>query len=443
MLPFNQVVFAGVLITTYFTSLGLSRKNIKWLQTRLSFNLENKLHVLHVIYCMITGTAIFGVNDMISTFVCTIAMWLIQRFVKRRTVSIGLTWIGMFSWLCWMHVTRAQVWEMHISGCVMLMTIRFTSYAADHNEHSPHLIEWLGWTYFIPGFFTGPTTSLDEYRQWHHHVTKDDIVEVPTPGLISLPNTENIDIQSCRESTEAFIRALWYVPFVIIGQMTFPAIGTTQFTPSQGMLYRVFYAWMTLFCIRSRYYLAWGVAEAAFSACGASEFVWHRGRNVDVWKVETAQSMHSVLKYWNMCTADWLKRYVYMPSVAFLNAHDQHAYYAIIITNIVSAMWHGIAPGYYATFIAAGISTAVGRLMHKHIHLDTSDYSLVRSLYRVIMFIWTNILIITFGLPFQLMTWEATWEVWKGLFFIGHVWLGLTLLSVLSVITLSNKEKNQ
>jgi lysophospholipid acyltransferase len=324
----------------------------------------------------------------------------------------------------------------------MLMVIRYTSYAGDRAQKLHHpvgLVEWLGWTFFIPSFFTGPITSLEEYRAWHIYVTSSDN---HIDGLTE--DAELVNIERVRPANRAFVRAIWYAPFVIIGQSTFPVIGVTRFMPEDGMLYRMFYAWMAIWCIKCRYYLGWGIAEAAFSASEASLFCWHRGRNVDVWEVEMARSVHSVLKYWNICTADWLKRYVYLPISGWMDETGRSQVWAIVATNVVSAGWHGIAPGYYATFVAGGICTAVGRLMHKHLdpRLESLGSTVASNLYEVVMVLWTNVLVITFGIPFQLLSWQATWEAWKGLFFIGHVWVGTALLLVLvSVVKTASPEK--
>ena len=434
MLLYDQAVFAGLLVLIYFISLCFNRRNVQWLihilpETRLCVKTE--LHLVQMIFSLICCVIVFGYESAISTLLSASIIWALHRLTSAKLAQ-PLTWISTFTWLSYLHLNRPEVWTPHITGSVMLMTIRYTSYASDRKAgltKTGSLPEWLGWSFFIPSFFTGPTTSLEEYRAWHayvNNVSKNVVKEA---------------IEDTCPANKTFVRALWYAPFVIIGQMTFPAIGVTRFEPTQGMVYRVFYAWMALWCIKCRYYLAWGVAEAAFVASDASKFVWHHGRNIDFKRVETAQTFHSITKYWNICTADWLKRYIYIPLQTWLDQTGWNRQYAIVGTNVVSASWHGISAGYYVTFIAGGFCTAIGRLMHKHLDPFISGLNsvILCSVYEIVMVLLTNVLVITFGLPFELLSWQATWEAWKGLFFIGHVWLGAALLLVLASIVLTNQ----
>lgn len=454
MLPYDQALFAGLLGIIYFTSTALTRKNVQLLQHRLfpltRLNAGMELHVLQPLFCLLAGLPIFGYEAMLATLLCAVALWAVHKFIPAAGATI-VTWIGMFSWLTWLNLTRPNEWTIHISGSIMLMTIRFTSHAGDVRNGfvtTGSLIEWLGWTYFIPSFFTGPTMSLQDYREWHSYLTVPEVDERAHPHPPSPQQQqqgEQINIEATRPPNRAFVRALWYAPFVIVGQTAFPVLGVTRFLPTDGMLYRIFYAWMALWCIKCRYYLAWGVAEAAFAASEASRFVWHRGRNVDVWNVELGRSTHSVLKYWNMCTADWLKRYVYIPVRGWLGEGNYRApdLCAIVATNVVSALWHGLAPGYYATFVGGGVCTAVGRLLHTYVdpYVTASGSLVLQNLYEVLMVLWTAVLVITFGLPFQLFSWSLTWEAWKGLFFIGHTWLGGALMLVLLTMVVSARSE--
>lgn len=456
LLPFDQIIFTGVVVCIYFVCRCLNRDTIQRVQGVLpvtKLRVDTELHLFHVLFCLASGSLIFGVQAMLSTLVCATLMWAVHTFLCSEMAS-ALSWIGMFGWLGYLNLTRPFGWALHISGCVMLMTIRYTSHAGDVQNNAVKtgsLIEWLGWTYFIPGFFTGPTMALQDYRRYHTYLTapaspasqpEEDAQPEDNSdrlNIVCVDSVEIIDIEATRPPNRAFVRALWYVPFVIVGQTAFPVEGVTRFAAADGMIYRVFYAWMALWCIKCRYYVAWGLAEASFSASNASLFVWHRGRNVDVWQVELGRSTHSILKYWNMCTADWLKRYVYIPTRMWLSSTDVRApdLMAIVVTNVVSAVWHGLSPGYYATFVGGGVCTAVGRLLYVYVEPNPkTSHPIVVSLYEVAMVLWTAVLVITFGIPFQLLSWHATWEAWKGLFFIGHVWLGAALMLVLATMVL-------
>lgn len=358
------------------------------------------------------------------TYTFQVFVWFCYREVllkrdMRRAWTV-FVWTFMMWWLCWLNVARIDnwttpTWTLNISGCVMLMVIKYTSLGklgiSEGNDVT--LTEWLGWTYFLPSLFAGPTIELTEYLRY-------------ASFRYLSPSTAS----KGQRSVSVFIESIWYLPFVIIGQQLFPIAAVATFEAHHGMLYRILFLWVAMWCIRCRYYFSWKISEASYVACGASTFHSTGGCNVNVWQVEQSDNVRDVLNNWNLCAAYWLKRHVYEPCLRYLRNEKA----AILVTNVVSAVWHGIYPGYFVTFILAGLATSVGRLTHTNVVPRVAKLpEALQALYKLFMTVAMAVLVCTIGLPFQVFTLEMIWESWKGVYFMGHVWLsGLAIIALAS-----------
>lgn len=371
-------------------------------------------------FALCVSTILFDGVSAFSTLAAAIIAWTLYRELKVRRkydrVWTLCVWTGMLGWLTTLNILRmhnnwaSPVWELHISGSVMLMVIKYTSLSS--SAPAVGIIDWLGWTFFLPSFFSGPTLELNEYLEYLTWA-KD--------------SSNNIIIDSKKTVTKAF----WYLPFIVFGSQYFPIWHTTSFQATEGSFERIAFVWLALWCIRCRYYFAWKLAEASYQACGASSHTTHFGRNVHIWNIEIASSVHEITSNWNICSAKWLKVHVYQP----LSDYTGSPRLAITLTNVISAVWHGLSPGYFLTFISVGICTAVGRLIHTNIDPLIPKSGLISTAYSLAMTLWLTIVVTTIAIPFQLFTFEQSWEAWKGLFFIGHIWVLFMLVICLLIQT--------
>lgn len=440
VLPADQLAFIGVLIASFIISCSLSRETFKsFYPARLQTALF--IHTLQIVWCIAGSLLLFGLHDVALFTTLVVANYIWVKFGPTKAlIRQGFVWITMFSFLFFLHYTRPFMAVIHISGCTMLMTVKYTMYIAeeDATKPRPSLMDWLGWTFFIPSFFTGPVLAFNDYLNWTHYVT-----------AIVLParNYDFDGLQPSRTSVKALTSAIWFAPFAILGTSMFPVASVAMFDMEVGVLHRILYTWIALWCIRCRYYLLWGIAEASYIESDAARHVWHFGRNVEVWNIEFATTVHDITNNWNRSTAMWLKRNVYQPTLVKLTEtmydHTLAARVAVLVTNVISAMWHGFSAGYYMTFLGTGACTVVSRLLHQHVDpiVNSSQSRVVKISYQVATVIWVNLLLITFALPFQLHSFQQSWAAWRGLYFVGHMWAGLALIAVLLVITQKQEKK--
>jgi hypothetical protein len=224
MLPPDQALYAiavilSYIVSTVFLSPASARRWLTWTfsDTRLQHR-SSAFHALSVLFGVCVTVALFGRQSAFGVVLVSSFTWLGYFITQRQSQQIRwiyavVIWTGMFAWLIAWHVTDlltagwTAAYRMNITGCIMLMTIKFTSVASDGANQSdssliemPSLMGWLGWTFFIPSYLTGPTLSLDEYQKYVNHI------------VLAPPNNKD-DSQRIDDSSEtanrAFIRALW------------------------------------------------------------------------------------------------------------------------------------------------------------------------------------------------------------------------------------------
>ncbi|KAJ1417994.1 MBOAT, membrane-bound O-acyltransferase family-domain-containing protein, partial [Ochromonadaceae sp. CCMP2298] len=118
---------------------------------------------------------------------------------------------------------------------------------------------------------------------------------------------------------------------------------------------------MSMISDRMKFYFAWKVAEGA-SIMGGFGFEgytkegkvvgWKGVENIDILGVETASSITVLLRHWNKRTQGWLERYTYARSGR-----------SLVATYFISALWHGLYPGFFLMFYMLAFLTTIDRLL--------------------------------------------------------------------------------
>lgn len=156
-----------------------------------------------------------------------------------------------------------------------------------------------------------------------------------------------------------------------------------------GLLYQMIYVVVSTVLFRCKFHLVWNLTHASAILCGFAEtfcertsegdgsstikdsgknssgttstsakekssanlqllklpYSFTRGLNIISWKIETAVSLEELISAWNITSNYWLKEYIYkrlprsFPRVV-----------KMFITRMVSALWHGLHPGYFLFF---------------------------------------------------------------------------------------------
>ncbi|KAJ8560397.1 hypothetical protein K7X08_022257 [Anisodus acutangulus] len=102
--------------------------------------------------------------------------------------------------------------------------------------------------------------------------------------------------------------------------------------------------------------------------CGWSDMInppkpqWDRAKNVDILGVELAKSSVQILLVWNIQVSIWLRHYVYE---RLIQKGRKSGFFQLLATQTVSAVWHGLYPGYIIFFVRSALMIAGSRVIYR------------------------------------------------------------------------------
>lgn len=221
----------------------------------------------------------------------------------------------------------------------------------------PSLIEFLAYALLYPGVLTGPTISFFEYRTFidGSYFSAADFAAKALPGRK-------------RRALYLVASALFFLALHVGLQWKLPvAYVVEEEFMRKSLAYRLAYVHFSNLVARCRYYFAWMVAEGSYVIIGlgyrmsaSGKPLWDRLENVNPFRIETNSDFRFFISAWNVCTNQWLNVYVYRRIQNYYGKERSSAR-ATVITNLVSAFWHGFYPGYYLMFVSIAWLTVVSR----------------------------------------------------------------------------------
>ncbi|XP_061449176.1 lysophospholipid acyltransferase 1 isoform X2 [Rhineura floridana] len=136
-------------------------------------------------------------------------------------------------------------------------------------------------------------------------------------------------------------------------------IVNNQFVSNSSFLSRLGFLYVVMQASKPKYYFAWTLGDAVNNAAGygfsgvdeSGNFHWDLLSNLNIRNIEMATSFKMYIENWNIQTTAWLKRVCY----------DRAPRYPTALTFLLSALWHGVYPGYYFTFITGIFMTLAAR----------------------------------------------------------------------------------
>jgi len=367
-------------------------------------------HLFSVCFGLSACVYCFGVFAPFHSLFTALVVYAIAKWYPKRAGNY--TMVFAMGYLFLLHVHRMWTawleYTVDISGVQMLLTIKLTSFAYEYSDSSvddkpkslPDLLGWYGYIYFFPSFLVGPTLSYHEYETF-----------------IDKADWSNDNDVHLRRSLEKLLPTMTLLVIMYFG-MYFPTEYMT--TADFGLWdYRTKLAYLMLsqFIVRCKYYFVWSFAHACYLASGANKCVKFDGCNVNIYQIETSQSIYEVTNNWNLCTNEWLKTHMYQRALTS-GYSKQNATY---ITNMVSALWHGFYPGYILTFVTGGVLTELGRRIRNEVRPTFLATPFLKRTYDIICTFVVMILIAYATIPFQLYALTPTFQVWANMYFVGHI----------------------
>ncbi|KAF8121318.1 MBOAT, membrane-bound O-acyltransferase family-domain-containing protein [Boletus edulis] len=287
----------------------------------------------------------------------------------------------------------------------------------------PTLLEFLGFSFYFPGVLIGPPLDYASYISLIDESLFKS-AELTKPMRRAIPDGRK------RVAYRKMLMGLVFLGF--FAALTPSYNFTTTLTPwfaKQSLLYRIAVFQFYGFVERCKFYTVWTLAEGAsiltglgFSGFGPSgESHWEGAANIKILEIELPSNFKVLLDSWNINTNVWLREYVYKRVTP---KGRKPGFRSTLITCFTSASWHGIAIGYYLTFIPGGFVTYLSRKCRASFRPLVTPPPGAPSTWakRIYDFLGTFICILLLNFvtaPFRLLTLANTMQAWSRLGWYG------------------------
>lgn len=295
-----------------------------------------------------------------------------------------ITFVGAFAFLicCHVYYMSGDAWKeggIDCTGALMVLTLKVVSSAINYQDgllkeeelrpaqkkhrmlRLPSLNEYAGFCLCCGTHLAGPVYEIQDYLAW-----------TANEGMWS-PSSEKPLPSPYGGAFWAFAQAL-----LCMGIYTYlaPRVPVSRIFEPQykgwGFWERCGYQWLAGFTARWKYYFIWSISEVSVIISGfgfsgwsnsqPSKPRWDRARNVDIIGVELAESSAVLPLVWNIHVSTWLRLYVYE---RVCRKGRKPGFFELLVTQIVSAVWHGLYAGYILFFVHSALMIAASRVIYR------------------------------------------------------------------------------
>ncbi|GFZ02154.1 MBOAT (membrane bound O-acyl transferase) family protein [Actinidia rufa] len=231
----------------------------------------------------------------------------------------------------------------------------------------------------------------------------------------------------------ATIRALVQAAFCMgLHLYLVPQYPLSQFTETVyhewGFWRRLGYQYMSGLTARWKYYFVWSISEAAviISGLGFSGWTdssppkprWDRAKNVDILGVEFAKTAAQIPLAWNIQVSTWLRNYVYE---RLIQKGMKPGFFQLLATQTVSAVWHGLYPGYIIFFVQSALMIAGSRVIYRWQQAIPPNMDLMKKVLVFLNFACTVLVLNYSCVGFMVLSLHETLVAYGSVYYIGTI----------------------
>lgn len=303
-------------------------------------------------------------------------------------------------------------------------------------NEKPSLIQYLSYNLNFLSVLVGPCSNYKDYidfiegRHIHRRLRQHSGTCNGQNGYDKMPDPSPVNAV-CRKLLVCCGCMLFFL--VVTRSLPITYNADPHFVNHAPFLTRLTYAFFSIQAARPKFYFAWTLADAINNAAGYGfrgmdengKPSWDLICNLNIWGIETATSFKTFIDNWNIRTGVWLK----------IVCYDRAPRYRTALTFILSALWHGVYPGYYFTFLTAIPITMAARAIRKsfrHYFLCSRG---VKLFYDIITWAATQLAICYTVMPFLLLAVEPTMVYYRSMYFHVHI------ISILAAFALHQKHE--
>ncbi|XP_071953393.1 lysophospholipid acyltransferase 7-like [Antedon mediterranea] len=289
-------------------------------------------------------------------------------------------------------------------------------------DEAPGIIDVFMYAYCYIGILTGPYYKYKVYR---------DMIK------------QTCDIPTLKP---AFNRLKYIVPFggayLLLSQYFYINYIREDEFYDNPFWYRYLFMFPVFIVFRLRMFSAWVLSEVVciFAGLGAyptqtnpkcaqgptkplpqdseilsTDYNFETIHNIDGYMCDTVSTLRDAMRYWNMTVQWWLKNYIYVrcPIKPLRTS----------ITLFVSAIWHGVHPGYFLSFLTIPIMLLAEDLMIQAFRTEGNSW-----IYRKLNWFVRSRGLDYLAMGFLLLSWKDTIRFWSSVYFIPHIFSVLFII---------------
>ncbi|RKO99302.1 hypothetical protein CXG81DRAFT_14689, partial [Caulochytrium protostelioides] len=351
----------------------------------------------------------------------------VAQSLRTSRVLPVLTFLGLMGGLV-AHHYEYQILHPEredVSASFMLLVLKLSAFSCRAEGLAPPLVakafaelpgplEYYGYVLFFASFLTGPTLPFTQYRAFV--LSRGPYAQLP-------PKRGRIAAALCLQGI------LYMGLYAVLEPRCAYDLLLTQYAP-RGPAVALAYMGAAALVARMRYYGAWRLAEAACTFLGISFYtapgtdahgrpttVWKRHQNIQIRRIEFATSPQGLINNWNTQTASWLRECVYLRLVWTV----KHTGMATTTTYAVSALWHGLYPGFWGTFLSGALLTYSGQALRRHlrpyVHAPNGALRSYKRAYALCGWVATLLSIDYCAATFYFKTWDQMYAAFASVYF--------------------------
>ncbi|XP_004515799.1 lysophospholipid acyltransferase 1 [Cicer arietinum] len=339
---------------------------------------------------------------------------------------------------CHVYYMSGDAWKeggIDATGALMVLTLKVISCAINYNDgmlkedglreaqkknrliQLPTLIEYVGYCLCCGSHFAGPVFEMKDYLDW---TEEKGIWSSGAKG--PKPSPYGATIRALLQAGVCMGLYLKLVPYFPLSKFTDPSYHEWCFLKKLG------YQYMSGFTARWKYYFIWSISEASIiiSGLGFSGWTdssppkprWDRAKNVDILGVELAKSAVVIPAVWNIQVSTWLRHYVYE---RLIQTGKKPGFLQLLATQTVSAIWHGLYPGYIIFFVQSALMIAGSRVIYRWQQAVPPTMALVKNALVFTNFAYTLLVLNYSSVGFMVLSLHETLASYGSVYFVGTI----------------------
>lgn len=399
------------------------------------------------LYSFATGVALlyypFGnglVLALIPSLLTYLAMWRIREYAST------LAWLVDFTYLIACHVTAASgtAWkqgQLDFTGAQMVLTLKLISLASSYQDglrseaaltsyqqkmklaRLPSPLEYLSYIFAAGNLLSGPNFEMADYLHFIERTGPwDPKAERPVPPSVVPGTIRFLKAAGCL-----------VIYLSLVGRFSPLTLEAKAFF-EMSLWRRLLVMYMVGTVARFKYYFAWAISEAGLIFSGfcfngysaQGEARWDRYSNTHITKVEICTSAAEFPAHWNTCTGTFLRQYVY---VRLTPKGKKPPFRALLLTQLVSGVWHGLFPGYAMFFAGSAFMFESAKIIYRY--EGSVGHAGLRSFapWKAVKVLYSAICLNFLACAFLLLDLEPALKVWKSVHFLPLFLMGAVLLT--------------